>query len=454
MIQQAKSRANNPINSDPAEQDHQDFRHLIRCVKIFGVACVIACVFYLLTREKNIAQGILGSVFVLLALYHTPFGLMVLFTFLGLENVMVFRPDFSYSKLIGIIVLVSYLLKVFRYPFVMGVPQRLILFFCLWCWASYFWCVKPDATMPMLQMLTLQIGVFFIMVNVIRDKKSFFVVLGGFAAGAIIISWLLMFGTVAYTTLSGEQMGRAVLAEGHSNPVIIGRAIAIGFIVTCLIFWKSNKILRYCACAVLALMFLALLTRTQSRLALFVAVLAPIFAFIMTADKRYRLKRLISAALIAGVAYFFMGFVLKSGLMTDMARDRFVSQGFKESGRLEMLADGLRLIASRPLHGYGIGNSSYARTGRGKGGSLHNNFVGLVADVGLVGLAPVVLLLIILYMQIYRITDPRLKWLGMAMLFYVVVSGITAVTYIQKDFWYPLQIAALTALLSRDEKRT
>ena len=435
------------------ESPHPDYIKFIRCLKIFGAFLIPAAILYLLTGDKQVVLYFVGAVFLLLALYHTPFGLMVLFSFLSLEHAVVFREDFSASKLLGIVVLASYLLHMLKLKFFLGLPQRLMILFCLWSWASYLWCIDPVFTMSQLQQLSLQIGVGFIFFNVIRDKKSFFLVLSGFAVGAVIISWMLMFGSVAYSSWSTEELGRALLVEGHSNPVNIGRAISVGFLVLCLtFFWKRRRVLQYSTYAALILMLLAMLLKTQSRLAVFVSVAAPIFAFIMIGEQQYRIKRLLYAAMIAVVAFGFLNIVLKSDLMTESARERFTQTGFKESGRIDMWIDGVGLMMKRPLHGYGLGNAPFARKGKGKGGSLHNNFIAIGADLGLVGLALFGSLLIVLYKQVSRITDQKFKWLGMAMFFLVVVSGVPAVNYTLKDFWYAMQIVVVVIKLSEDYK--
>jgi O-antigen ligase len=138
----------------------------------------------------------------------------------------------------------------------------------------------------------------------------------------------------------------------------------------------------------------------------------------------------------------------KTNLMSESAQERFVGAGLEESGRMAMWAEGLSLIAKRPLQGYGLCNSPYARKGKGKQYALHNNFIAVGADLGLVGLALFIAILLVLFAQLRRISDPQLKWLGMAMFFAAVVTGVTAINYVMKDFWYALQVSLCTAVIS------
>ena len=377
-----------------------------------------------------------------------PLGCFVLFAFLSLENAFVFRPDFTYSKLLGIIVFSSYLLHIFGQKFSFAAPQKLILVLCFWSWAGLLWCLNPELTKSTLMTWTLYVGICFIAISIIHDKQSFKVVLSGFVLGAAVAALLLLLGHVEYDTWSAEELGRGGLSEENS-PVILGRALAFGFIVACLVFFERNKWLKRITFALLVLIYLAIVAKSQSRMATIVCVAAPVFAFILTSKGGKRTRNFFIALVISCFAFFAMVLIIKSDLISERGAERFKGQGLVESGRTKMWADGLHIIMKRPLHGYGLNNSPLAREGRAQGGSLHNSYVAMTADLGLIGLSLMIALGVVLYKQIKAGSDPQLKFIGMAMLVFAGMTGLTSVNYTKKDVWYALMVAMVAIAIDR-----
>ncbi len=430
------------------ETDHPDFLKLLTCVKIFGAVSIIGVVIYFFSHDAKSALSIVGPAFLVLTLYHTPFGLIFLFAFLALENAFVFREDLSYSKLIGIVVLASYVLHIFDFKIVLSAPQRLMIMIAVWSWVSVFWSLDRAISMNVLTTYSLYFGFCFIALGAVRDKKSFYLVLSGFVIGAILVSGILFFGTVTYSSYSQEMIGRARLSDDNS-PVITARSIAFGFIIVCCAFFVRNKTLKRAALALLVFFLAAMIAKTGSRMPTITALAAPVLAIILCSEREKRIKRFFIAVLIAVVAYFSVGLILKSGLMSEQGAKRFTEEGLESSGRLRMWAEGLQIIASKPLLGCGLNTSHLARKGRGHGISLHSNYVGLPADLGLIGAALFVALILVLYKQASIIRDAKLKFLAMAMIVYPCMSGITSSTYGKKDFWYALMIVMMCIYLDR-----
>ena len=110
---QRRSNGNAAIESEAGMQDHPDFRSLIACLKVFCGALIIAGFVYWLTGDKKVAAGICGAVGVLLTLWHTPFGLFILFVLLALENAILLSSTFTVSKVMGIVILISFVFRLF-----------------------------------------------------------------------------------------------------------------------------------------------------------------------------------------------------------------------------------------------------------------------------------------------------------------------------------------------------
>ena len=125
--------------------------------------------------------------------------------------------------------------------------------------------------------------------------------------------------------------------------------------------------------------------------------------------------------------------------------------GIRESGRLDLWAQAWRAFLKRPLHGCGINNAHLALD-KDKGFSAHNTFFAVLVDLGLVGFFLFALLFLIIYRGVMKIRDFRFKWLGMTMLLYPLIGGLTSVIYGLKDFWYAIMLALVCIAIDAREK--
>ena len=260
-----------------------------------------------------------------------------------------------------------------------------------------------------------------------------------------------MFSKVTYASYSTAVIGRAILAEG-TNPVILGRSIAFGALTAGCILFKQTKIRKIIAVGLLLLFCLANATKTQSRMALAITLGIPVLSLLLCSESKGRMKNFFLVLLLGSMSFYTVNLILESGLMSKMAMQRFEGQGLEESGRLELWRQGFYAFLKRPIHGCGIDNSPLTMEGRYRGWAVHNNFIGIAVDLGLVGLTLATAIFYVLYKQLRNIADKGLKWLGMAMLLYALLSGMTAVNYTKKDFWYALTIAMVAVNIDRIKK--
>jgi O-antigen ligase len=315
------------------------------------------------------------------------------------------------------------------------------------------WSLDVSLGTSVLITMILNIGLCFIVVNTLQDEKTFFLMISGFVIGALVASSLLFLGFETYQSGSAAEMGRATLSE-ESNPVILARSIAISFLAALPVFFEQNKkMIKIFTVGLLVLFFMAMTIKTQSRGALACALGIPVLTLILCSKSKNRLKYLFLALVIGGISFYAVDFILESNLMSKMARERFQKTTLKTSGRLEMWRQGFNAFLSQPIQGYGINNSPLAMERGLKGVSIHNTFLALTVDLGLIGLALVMSILFILYKQIKIISDMRLKWLGIAMLLYASLSGMTSVNYPKKDFWYALTCTAAIVNIDRLKKQ-
>ena len=292
-------------------------------------------------------------------------------------------------------------------------------------------------------------GLCYIVLNTLQNEKSFYFVISGFAIGALVASSLLLFGYETYQTGSAARMGRATLSE-ESNPVILARSIAMGFLASLPIFFEQKKkMLKIVIVGVLVLFFLAIAVKTQSRGALASALGIPVLCLIICSKSKNRLKYLFLAFLLGGISLYTVNFVLESNLINKMAKERFEKQTLEKSGRLELWKQGFKAFLKRPIQGYGLNNSPLALERTLKGWSIHNNVVSIAVDLGLVGMLLFIAIFMILYKDLIRISDIKIKFTGLSMLLFAMLSGTTSVNYAKKDFWYALSVAMAVATICK-----
>jgi O-antigen ligase len=441
------------LQTSETGSSHPDYIKLVKCFKIAAVALIFAGFVFFVSGNKMVAVGVCALVFVMLTLYHVPFGIFVQLVLLSLENAIVLEVEISASMIMGFVVFLSFVLSFRNRKIFVPVTQKYIFALTVWICMSLIWNLGNDKTLAFLRSYLACVVFSFVFLNSIRDRKTFFLVLSGLVLGPMITSSMLMFGKVTYASRSAEEMGKALLHEGAS-PVALGRSIAFGFLTALGVFIWKKKRLKLLVIPLLILFFLAIATKTQTRMALLTCLTAPVFAMVLCAESKKRMRYFFYALLFAVLGYLSMNFVLKSDLMTEGAKARYEEDDLDRSSsiRFAFWKEGYQAFLKRPLHGCGFVNSPNALD-RHEGRSVHNNFVAVVVELGLVGVALFTAIFMTLYWRLKRVSDRRLKLLGMAMLLYPLLTGISSVNYPAKDFWYAVTICMICGLIDVFEQK-
>jgi O-antigen ligase len=422
---------------DWIQRPSEDYLKLLRCFWVFGITCAFSGLVYFFFRDIKIAAGVCGCAAVLLCLFHTPFGLFILFTLLAIENAIVLNPYFTISKVMGLVVLVGFILHMFHAPVRLTKELKLMIGLTVWASLGVVWSMAPAYTALACLTFVLNAGLAVIILNTVKDKKSLFLVVSGFMVGAVVASVIILSGHISQKSMQHSEITRATLHE-DTSPVVLALALCLGFLAAFFVFFQPGKVKKIITVGLLMSLFMGLV-KTQSRMPTLAALSIPVLALILGSKSENRLKYLFIAGFISVAAAVSVNWVINSNLLTDAARERIAGHGFEESGRLAFWEMGLKAFLSRPLHGYGLSNFHLTPsnpTGRG----AHNNVVALTVDLGLVGLCIMATIFVMLYKQIIRLSDIGLKWLGLALLLYPLVTGITTVTYNKKEFWYVMAI--------------
>jgi O-antigen ligase len=290
--------------------------------------------------------------------------------------------------------------------------------------------------------LILDIGLMFIMLNTVKDEKSLFIIISGFICGAFVSSLLILAGQVVERTGAAAELGRVALHE-DTNPAILAQSICLGFLTAFYMLFQKGLIKKPLAVCLLVLFFFILIAKTQSRMATACAVGIPVISMIWCSKSQHRRQYIFAAFVLAIITLFAVRWVMHSNFLSAAARERMMGAGLEESGRLMMWRQGFRWFLNRPFHGYGFQNFSLlAEATLGQGGitSAHNNIVACTVELGLMGLSLFAAFFILLYKNIKKIADLKLRWLAFSMLLYSLLMGQTSTTYLQKDFWYALTL--------------
>jgi O-antigen ligase len=425
----------------------RDYISTKRCLYILAGVLLFAVLIFILTKNALYAGGFAGFFVVLMCIVHTPFALFVLFSTLAVESVVTLSPYFTVSKVVGIIVLVSFLLMRLRRGIMLPLAVKLMLVFMVYALASSIWALNPYVTLFALISLVLQIGVLFIAVNTIKDIKNFNVMMWGFVIGATVASVLVFTVRIEYGQVH-EDLSRAVLKE-ETNPAHLANAIIIGVMAALYLFLNCKFKLKIII-VLLVLIMLGAIIKTQSRKALIGVVFAPLLAFMFSATRENRVKYLLGAIMVCVFAFGFYQFTMRSGLLSRAAKERLMdtSHALETGGRIYIWKRAMNFISERPLLGVGYKNFPI-RAGMTKHlASAHNNILSITAELGIPGLVLVIIIHICLLRSAMRISYGPLKLLALAFFFHSLIGGLATTNYSFKNIWYEFTFIIIASQIS------
>jgi len=431
------------------EERDADYQRTIRCILLLLTATVIATGIFFFLSSKIYALLILGLAVVGLSFYHTPFALMFLFFFYPLEGGVALSQIGAGSRVVGLIVMLSYLVTRFRGKIIMPYSFIPILLFLWFATMSLIWAVEPSSTIEGVKSLALNIVMIFVLMNTVKDVKQMKMLLWALFFGGIVASVMIMQGQGAYAG-GGEKMGRVVLGEGTS-PNVLGNSILICFLGGFYLFNEKGWFNKLLFIAGGPLLLYAILN-TQNRTALGTAVLAPIAAFVMSAKGKYLAKNLAGILLICLAGYGLFYVAMNTAILPEMAKERMRTSenDLSESGRVDQWKSGMEFLAQRPLNGWGWKSFPEMFPAYKPVRSAHNNIVAIAGELGAIGLLIWISIYIVLFLQTMKLTHPPLRWLAVAFLVFTLITGMTSTTIVQKGYWYAIGVAFLAGNISSE----
>lgn len=301
-----------------------------------------------------------------------------------------------YSNLLCLITIVVMLLVVRVRNIYISLPLGTLILFAVFCVISILWAIDPSRSTTMalrtLPLLVVFSVVLYSYLASISDGKR--ILLRGIYVSGICLAIYAIFtqgGPSTYLSMMGSGL-RAGGEVANENTVGMGTGFSLIVAFYQVLFEKKPiNIVPMLLCGLVAL-------GTGSNKALIAMVLGCLFLLVFYAyQKKSVVSLFMSLALIVAILAGVL-FLLQLP-MFETINERFSSMvntflGISEdnastSARMQMMEAGIAQFLERPILGIGIGNSGIItqRISQGLDTYLHNNYVELLACVGIVGTA-------------------------------------------------------------------
>ncbi len=437
---------NEPLSNTAQTASDPDYRISVKLLIICFLAAFISALLYFITKNRIIAAVPAGLAFLFCSLLHTPLAFVFLYSSLPFE--MLIRPSeiFSISKLMGVIVLLSYLLMRLGRPVVFPSVIKWMIAFAVLTFSSFAWSIIPKYTFVASITIILHVSLIFLLINTIKSLEMFRLILWGFVISSAMGAALLFMGVgVVFDTGAAER----IAFEGM-NPNILAAQLAVSILCGLYLFFTTNYIGKVVTFSLCLMNGLGLLY-SQSRSSLFGIFLAVGASFILMMKGRNKFVYIAAFLILCFGGYFGFKALLSSEILGRKAVRRLRTTQFslEKSGRLHFWKQGVKFFSERPLNGYGYRN--YALRYGGKltyGRDAHNTYISVAVELGIIGLIIMGVIFLLLFKDSLKIPLKSVRWFCLSLFLFTAANGMTHTTYNQKDFWYALGFIALLTTLS------
>jgi O-antigen ligase len=298
----------------------------------------------------------------------------------------------SLAKPYGLVLVLSWLgsiLRKERMPLLARerpVLAYLLVGLVIWSAASTTWAVDPGAAESREVQLALVVALVFVVYSAVKTEKDFLVILWAFLTGA----WLVCIDSI----LTSHVEGGGRLTGGVLDPNYLAATLACSIVVASFLLLRTSAVGSAVLVVYIGVDFIAL-ALTESRGGLIAAGAALLTACVVAGPVR---AQVIALAVLLGA----VGLVYFAVFAPASARARVTTiSSTSSSGRADEWNIALRIASQHPLDGVGIGNfQSVENQYLGSGINLitatedvnntlvvHNTYLELLAELGVVGLA-------------------------------------------------------------------
>lgn len=327
--------------------------------------------------------------------------------------------------------------------------------FILFCAISAFWAINMSLAFEKVTTL-LQIFILtFLLYNYLKreNKIDFFIHALCLAGTIFAIYTVLFFGIEVYFSglEDGLRMG-AEIANVNTIGMVTASAATIGL---WLIFYQKKYwyIITVIICVIVSF-------GSASRKALISLVLGIVLLFVLKGNFKKKLLSIFEGVLLLIALYYILQLPIfetinqrMEGLFNAFAGNGSVDNSTNE--RFSMIEAGLEQFLQTPFTGVGIGNSGYINLKNlGWFVYLHNNYVELLASVGIIGTGLYYSMYITPLFQLIKPALRQNKFAILALLLLVIelILQYGAVQYYDKISYLYIALFFLVVDKERQEK--
>ncbi len=288
----------------------------------------------------------------------------------------------------------------------------------------------------------------------IRSKQNLYRVLGLTAIIAGVSAAVFLVNTYGWTlsgSLSYTWANRMPETLGD-NPNVLGGMYAIAFVFGAFLLYKRKNFM-YCLFLIPILIYILF---TGSKRALLFLLLSIASLFILDLKSSFVVK-LLKAFIIAILILILYNALMDIPLFYTVVGYRFegminslTGQGSIDASTFErqmFISEGWELFLSAPFSGHGFYTFPYINT-VAYGKYAHNNYIELLADMGVTGLVVYYALPIWLLKGLYAIykkSDDESKNLSILLIILIMVTLITDIIFVSYMFPVTYVLFAVTA---------
>lgn len=392
-----------------------------------------------------------------------PFICLVLLVFcIPLEDLVPLFTSFSLTKLFGIIALIAYLFnrlsnktlltKIRIDSFSIG-----MMIFALWAGLSYLWSVGGSESDYIMRLVTilLLIGTYLLMINLCDTMIKVKTLLWAF-----VVSMFTSFFVVGTYLISDPLMFYGVkrITAGAQNTNTLGSLCAISVIIAVYLYFEEKILYKKIFAGVILISSFGFLAISLSRGNWLAFMAALVFACISLRKRLISWKALVFACgiiLLIGVATLTLkNYGLDVQRMVNMRIQR-TDEASINRNRVAIWKTGLRIVQDNWLLGIGIDNFSnrfgdyvdwmeYQKVGM----SGHNDYLTVMAELGLVGFLIFSYLIFLLIRSAMKIEAFNDRVFFMAFGICILVSAFFLGILYRKAIWLYFALVSVSASIN------
>ena len=361
------------------------------------------------------------------------------------------NSDFSSNRIIwwgsvallGVSFLTAYRGKMFfdSYAIWIGV-------FTFISFASVLWAIIPDLVLSNIKSMIVQVVALLIIKSSVRNQKDIEFVLKLLLFACLINSVYLILTNISVLTQQTEEFGDRLGANENWNANSIGIMTSVSSIIA-LYFLKispKKSVKFFYAAAIAFLIFVSLITGSRKAVVILMGGMA---AYIFASSKGKRIRAVFLIALIIILLWYVVMEVPYFYSVIGWRIEAFLSQ-YTGEGELDNSASTRQVLIEAaidawrksPVFGHGLDCFRYfGRLATGKDYYAHNNFVELLADLGIVGFVSYYAGYLYVLVKSWKNRANSLSLLFFIMICVMLVTEYACVTY--ADFLFGVIIVLM-----------